>query len=222
MPTRSGTTCQRDDKKGVGVESGVETLTRSSSLSSLDTNSPAGVDDKMHPNSPLVNTLNRGPSMLSQRMTHPSYSDVVDGASGRSIRIHPVALDVDDDSRPQSMAGSDESDFSTLRSIARILTSSPPRLDTKPKYFGGWFEEDSSSENNRYTFRHSPKQRWSDYSEDDDDLGEIPRGWVKGDPKLRSQPEAVHTSVNSSLFERALEGMSDSMRNRVLDCIEFV
>ncbi|KAF8573114.1 hypothetical protein K439DRAFT_1049688 [Ramaria rubella] len=221
MPTRSGTTYRRDDKQGVGVESGVETLARSSSLSSLDTDSPAGVDDKMHPNSPLVDTLDGGPSM-SQRMTRPSYSDVVDGASGHSIRIDPVALDVDDDSRPQSVAGSDESDFSTPRSVARVLTSSPPRLDTKPKYFGGWFEEDSSSENNRYTFRHSPKQRWSDYSEDDDDLGEIPRGWVKGDPEPRSQPEAVHTSVDSSLFERALEGMSDSVRNRVLDRIEFV
>ncbi|KAF8573437.1 hypothetical protein K439DRAFT_1625084 [Ramaria rubella] len=155
-----------------------------------------GVDDKMHPNSPLVNTLNRGPSGLSQRMTHPSYSDVVDGVLG-----DPVTLEVNDDSRPQSMAGSDESEFSTQRSIACVLTSSPLRLDTKPKYFGGWFEEDLSSKDNQYTFRHSPKQRWSDYSEEDDDLGEIPRGWVKGDLEPSSQPEAVHTLVNSSLFE---------------------
>ncbi|KAF8576288.1 hypothetical protein K439DRAFT_1622949 [Ramaria rubella] len=85
-----------------------------------------------------------------------------------------------------------------------------------------WFEEDSSSGDNRYTFRSEPKHRWLDYSEYDDDLGDIPVDWIKKEPKESMLPQVTHNSVSSSLFERVLDGLSGSIRDRVMDQVEFV
>ncbi|KAF8575001.1 hypothetical protein K439DRAFT_1623927 [Ramaria rubella] len=128
-----------------------------------------------------------------KRKMHDSYSTVV------------VVHEVDDGSSYNASTDNEGSDFKT-----------------KPRYFGGWFKDNSSSEDNHYTFRSEPKQHWSDYLEDDDDLGDIPVEWIKREPKESVLPEPTHNSEGSLLLERVLDGLLGSIRERVMERVEFV
>ncbi|KAF8576874.1 hypothetical protein K439DRAFT_1622509 [Ramaria rubella] len=184
MTTHSGTTYRRDNDKNSRVESEQEMSARSSSSPVSDTDSQSDNQHEMHPhyNSPTVLSIvtDRGPQSGKMRY---SYSTVVAGALEQPQDDSTSVREVDDGSSHDVDTDYDESDFSEPRLTSHIHMSSPPRLDMKPKFFRVWFEEDSSSGDKRYTFRSEPKHRWSDYSEDDEDLGDIPVDWIKKEPK---------------------------------------
>ncbi|KAF8574574.1 hypothetical protein K439DRAFT_1624212 [Ramaria rubella] len=225
MPTCSGTMYRRDNDKNARVESEQETATRSSLSSLSDTDSQPDNGNMMHQidisNAPTVQSTvtNKGP--LKRKM-HDSYSTVVVGSLDQQQDVGTLVHEVNDGSSHNASTDNEGSDFSEPRLTACVCTSLPPRLETKPRYFGGWFEDDSSSEDNRYTFRSEPKQNWSDYSEGDDDLGDIPVKWIKREPKESILPEPTHNSEGSSLLERILDGLSGSIRERVMEHVEFV
>ncbi|KAF8579418.1 hypothetical protein K439DRAFT_1620538 [Ramaria rubella] len=216
---------RRDDNKNARVESKQETAARSSSSSLSDTDSQPDNGNMMHQidisNAPTVQSTVPDKGPLKRKM-RDSYSAVVVGALDQQQDVGTLVHEVDDGSSHNASTDNEGSDFSEPRLTACMRTSSPPRLETKPRYFGGWFEDDSSSEDNRYTFWSEPKQCWSDYSEDDDDLGDIPVEWIKGEPKESILPEPTHNSEGSSLLEHVLDGLSRSIREHVMECVEFM